>query len=221
MRRVLPLFALLLASCIDTGVGLVERPLAVEVVSGTTFDGRDGFDITLDVAELAFGPFYLCPAPQAGDLCDLARAESLDTVIIDATESGTREIGVLQGTSGTVRSAMWSYGRTWPLTASTPEGPTSLRLVGSASRDDLSVPFDWSIDLDPVLAGQVLIRAASSIDADLGAPGTLVVTVDASTWMDGIDWNAVSEGDDSQALRSLRTALTTRAVLPIRYAPAP
>lgn len=206
-----------LTGCIESGAVPVSIGLFVRGADVASFEGRDGWQVELEVAELLYGPLYLCAGQQAGDLCDAARAEFLETVRIDALDPAPRSIGTLEGLSGTVRSAMWDYGRPWPLSASAPlmtaEG-ASVRVVGVARRGLDEVPFDTSLNLEPSRAGVILVRASELFEEELSGDRTLTVTTDPSRWLDEVRWEDVVDGAfqaDSQPARALANALTTRA----------
>ncbi|MGB0680553.1 MAG: hypothetical protein ACPGUV_12905, partial [Polyangiales bacterium] len=59
------------ASCIDTGQNRARVPLFVAGSdSSEAVLAKGGVPITIDRADLAFGPLYLCAGVSAGDLCD-------------------------------------------------------------------------------------------------------------------------------------------------------
>ena len=76
--------------------------------------------VTIDRADLAFGPLYLCAGATAGDLCDTARFEWLDSAVVDTTLSDPVKVGELSGVTGTVRSWMYDLGLSSQLTREAP-----------------------------------------------------------------------------------------------------
>ena len=115
----------------------------------------DGAVLTIERAELAFGPLYLCSGINAGDLCDAARLEWLDTVVIDLLNPEPQRAGNLYGVSGPVRSWMYDLGISSQLTASEPFvldaaqqlNDASLAIEGRAELAGMNVPFRAEIPI--------------------------------------------------------------------------
>src|SRR5690606_17259403 len=59
-------------------------------------------EVLVDRADLAFGPLYLCAGATAGELCDTARLEWLDSVVVDTTSPEPMQVGELTGVTGHV-----------------------------------------------------------------------------------------------------------------------
>ncbi|MGB1698880.1 MAG: hypothetical protein ACPHRO_02925, partial [Nannocystaceae bacterium] len=80
--------ALFSAGCLDTGQQRAEVPLSVAGTAGAgTVLTEGGVSLSVDRADLAFGPLYLCPGNTAGDLCDVARMEWLDATVVDTLDA--------------------------------------------------------------------------------------------------------------------------------------
>ena len=207
MRRVALLGALTLA-CVEVGPAEIEVPLHV---AGTQIEdpivGQDGAQIELDRAELAFGPIYLCAGAQAGELCETARLEWLDAIVIDTLAGEAVEAGTLRGLEGTVRSWMFDLGVVSLLTQEDPLilpaaeqlGDASLRLEGRASVDGVVIPFRVELVVQPeegTELGVPVIRKSSSDaferEVSAGEPG-LLVRFDARPWVTEIDFAGLLE----------------------------
>jgi hypothetical protein len=219
-------FVCALAGCGDVGQSQAEVPL---YVSGSELAGlvaaTGDVMLTIDRAELAFGPLYLCAGAQAGELCDTARLEWLGSVRIDLKEAAPRYAGTLSGTTGRVRSWMYDLGISSQLTASDPFvldaaqelGGASLVVEGRASQGDLQVPFVVGVVIQQgadVERGVPVVRKGKGdvFNHDVsGAEPGLWVRFDASAWLSKLD------------LRSelARSACATEAACsePIRFAP--
>lgn len=224
MTRSVLLFVTLLcfSACIDSSLTPVTLELRAEAQGEARFDGRDGWQVELTTATLVFGPLYLCPAPQAGDLCDIARAEFLEAATIDALATSAQPLGQLAGVSGVVRSAMWEYGRPWSIAATEAQplapGESSLHVVGVARLGAEERPFDLRIDIEPARAGVVSVRAAELFNTTLTDGQTVVVETDVEAWFAGVDWSLFTE-DEEQARQALSSALVLSARPTLRIEP--
>lgn len=211
MRRVTIAGVLAGSGCVGTVQDGVEVPL---FVAGTAVQGpiagKDGVQIELSSAELAFGPLYLCAGAQAGELCETARLEWLDSAVVDALDPAAAEVGALEGVSGTVRSWMYDVGYSSLLTeeaplrldAATELDGASVRLVGVATVGELALPFRAAVVVqaeEGTEAGVPLVRSSADSgfdhEVEAGEAG-LLVRFDAAPWIAEIDFNAYvgSEG---------------------------
>ena len=202
-RRALALTTVLAAACAETGQDRTSVPL---FVAGTNVSEPvvAGFDVpvTIDRADLAFGPLYLCAGATAGDLCETARLEWLETVVVDTTASAPAPAGELSGLTGTVRSWMYDLGISSQLTRAEPFildaaselGGTSLVIEGRAVVDGIELPFTASVPIqqtDDTELGVPVVRKSTSeaFSRDVGPDeSALLVTFDPSTWIRGIDF---------------------------------
>jgi len=195
--------ALLLGACgVDTGQERVAVPLylAGSDLSAPLPAAGDS-TLTLDSAELAFGPLYLCAGNTAGELCDTARLEWLDARVIDLMRAAPERAGELTGVSGTVRSFMYDLGISSQLTRDQPYtlaaaralGGASFRVTGSASIEGVEVPFRAELAVQqtegtepgvPVIRKSTSERFTHEVNPD--EPGVLV-RFDASSWLRGVD----------------------------------
>lgn len=197
--------AALSASCSGTGQDRVQVPL---YVAGTDLSEPvvAAFDIPVrvDRADLAFGPLYLCAGASAGALCETARLEWLDAVVVDAAASAPKAAGELAGVTGTVRSWMYDLGISSQLTSAEPSvlgaanelGGVSLVLEGVAEVGGIEVPFRASVAVqqsEGTERGVPVIRKSTSeeffrdVRPDESA---LLVRFDASSWVRGIDFRS-------------------------------
>lgn len=233
MNRLRILLLVLVAACAVDPLGTVDGELLVAGSGTTSFEGRDGWQVELSVAELTFGPLYLCAGTSSGDLCETARGEFLDVVTIDALNATPVSAGPFYGLSGDVRSAMWSYGTTWELHKARPEAivdAPSLRVAGVARRAGEEVHFQSELTLEPTLPGQVLVRASQLFEHPLEDGDRLLVQGDAEAWFAGVNFSAlvgqpsspeapIGFTPDDQAWRSLSNALRTRARPSLQFQP--
>lgn len=221
--------AILALSCGCTTAGPREVALRLEVAGvalEAPFEGRDGWQIALERADVAFGPLYLCSGGQAGELCDTARAEWLESVVVDGLDPEPRVAGVLAGTSGPVRSWMYDHAITSLLTqpqplvlaASEALGGSSVVLAGTAERDGITADFFAEIAIqqeEETERGVPVVRKSTSDSFEhelTGSERALVVRFDPKSWLRGVDFSAaVAEGvtdvsfePDSQGFRSIR-----------------
>lgn len=164
----------LLPACSEAGQQHASVPLFVagaEVARPITATGD--VQVTIERAQLAFGPLYLCAGFEAGDLCDTARLEWLDSAVVDLLDAAPRQVGMLEGTTGSVRSWMYDLGISSQLTrdepfvlsAATELGGASLLISGHASSGDISLTFTTAVVIEQgaeVERGVPVIRKRTS-----------------------------------------------------------
>ena len=192
-------------SCAETGQDRALVPLSVagsDISESIRIDGE--IALAIDRADLAFGPLYLCAGVTAGDLCETARLEWLDSVVVDLTSPEPIRAGELTGVTGTVQSWMYDLGISSQLTRDEPFvlgaastlGGSSFVLEGRALVDELELPFTASVAIqqtDDTELGVPVIRKSNSdtfsreVSAD--EPG-LVVRFDLEALVRGIDFRA-------------------------------
>lgn len=213
------------SGCVDTGVEPVELPVLAAGVSAEPFETRDGWVVTLERADLAFGPLYLCTAANAGDLCETAQAEMLDGVVLDLLDPEPREVGRLIGLGGIVRSVMHDYGVTWELTGMAPESHVddasmqgrSFVVEGVAERGEERVRFQGAIAVTPIRAGSLVVRRTLSAGevTDLEGAQALTLSVDPRAWLAGVRFDELgSDGsieEGSQAWRAIVAGMTAQS----------
>jgi hypothetical protein len=189
-------------ACVDTGRDHASIPL---FVAGTDVmepvEAARGIPITIERADLAFGPLYLCAGASAGDLCDAARLEWLETIVIDATNGTPERAGELVGVTGSVRSYMYDLGISSQLTSTRPFildaaeelGGASLVVEGTAEVDGIELPFTASVPIQQTgetELGVPVIRKSTSErffrDVGQDEPG-LLIRFDAPAWLRAID----------------------------------
>jgi hypothetical protein len=202
ISQILILLAIAIGGCADTGQ---DRTSVALYVSGTTLPEtiltRGEVPITIQRAELAFGPLYLCAGAQAGHLCETARLEWLDTIVVDVTQSELTLAGDLYGVTGTVQSWMYDLGISSQLTQSDPFvldaaeslGGNSLQFEATATIDGIAIPFNAAIPIqqtEDTELGVPVIRKSTSDEFFhdvLGTETRLVVRFDAVAWVTDLD----------------------------------
>lgn len=217
-------------ACLDSGQTAVEIPLlAAGTSAGEPFPAGNGWTIELQQAALAFGPLYLCAGYQAGALCETARAEWLESAVVDVLSPDARPVGSLQGVSGTVRSWMYDLGITSLLTQQQPLvsaaaqslAGSSVHIAGIARKDEQVLSFALELAVRQEEATEVGVSVVRKSGSDLfehelsGDEAGLTVRFAAQPWVRNIDFDALASrptpaaqlAPDSQALRALRSAL--------------
>lgn len=220
--------------CADTQQDRVVVPLQV---MGTgvpaRFETSRGVSVALDRADLAFGPFYLCASTEAGESCETARAEWLESAVIDTLDPTPRDVGELSAVNGPYRSFMYDLGIASLLTqndavvldAAEQLGDVSVVLEGRVDLGSGDVPFSIALPIARTKDNErgvpvVRVRASTSTrHAITSADTALSVRFDPRPWITGIDFaNVCSDADacidlapESQAARAVRNALTAGA----------
>ena len=141
MTRLLCLgvWAVLAASCGQTSGAFVEIPFEGQGTPAETFM-KDGWEVTLSEATLGFGSIFFCATESSlTSRCEAAVLEYPDGVTLDGLSGSPQAIGLLYGTTGTVRTAFFDYGIVWLLTKplpealeGVPEGPAIVRFESSS-----------------------------------------------------------------------------------------
>ncbi len=160
------LLPLLFSGCTSPGQRPIELPLFVSGTSNDVVDTGGGAQLTLQRADLAFGPLYLCAGVTAGELCETARLEWLDTAVVDMLADNRVQVGTLRGVTGAVRSWMFDYGISSQLTRNEPYvleaaeqlGGTSFVGEGVARSGNKALPF------------VVRVAIAQNNETELGVP---------------------------------------------------
>jgi hypothetical protein len=191
-----------MSACADIGQDSVAVPLRV---AGTAVPAEgirtiDGVTVRLSRADLAFGPLVLCAGATAGDLCNTARMEWLDTVVVDALDPQPVAVGTLDGVSGSVRSWMYDLGISSQLTHEAPfvlsaaqalDG-MSVILEGEVSLDGISLPLRAALPIaqtgDAERGVPVVRKSSSDVFAHdvTGAEVSLTVRFDSAAWLRGL-----------------------------------
>lgn len=199
----LTVIAALGVGCADTGqdrtsltLFVVGADVAEPVVAAADVP------IIIDRADLAFGPLYLCAGTTAGELCETARLEWLDTVVVDTTNPEVARAGELIGVTGPVRSWMYDLGISSQLSREDPYildaalelGGMSFVLEGRALVTGIEVPFAVSVPIqqtDDTELGVPVIRKSLSetFSRDVTSDESpLTVRFDPAPWVEGINF---------------------------------
>jgi len=195
-----------------------------------------GWEIQLTRAELAFGPLYLCAGEKAGELCDVAKAEWVDSAVVNALDPQGHKVGALHGTAGETRSFMYDLGIVSMLTQKQPlvldsaerlDG-ASVVVEGTARRDDIGYPFALKLAIaqgPDTEVGVPVVRKklTDEFEHTLAEGQRLRLQFDATTWVEDIDFQAIYDEagctgtceeqtptGDTQAARALRNSLLVR-----------
>lgn len=217
--------------CADTQQSRVAVALHVsgsDVSSG--FVTSRGVSVALERADLAFGPLYLCASTEAGEACETARGEWLDSAVVDALDATPQEAGELLAVNGPYRSFMYDLGIASLLTKAEPVvlgaaeelGDVSVVLEGRVTLDDVETPFSIAMPIARTSDNELgvpVVRVRASEDArhDIHEGDTaLNVRFDPRPWLMGVDFATVcGEAADcleldpnGQAGRAVRNALT-------------
>lgn len=181
--------ALLLTSCAAAGGERIEIPVLSTGVSAGPFESSDGWTVELTRAEIAFGPFWACSATSVDpEFCREAVLEMRETVVIDALAPEMRMLGVAQGRTGVVNSAMYDLGISWfPRGALGPNegapGGHSARFEGTAVHPDgRSLRFSCDLDLMPQGEGRLVRRGRLDRHVLESADDALLLEADARDW---------------------------------------
>lgn len=217
MSRALPLLALVaLAACGDTGQPLVQHP-AVGLGTPARKVTLGGWEVSLSVARVGFGPARFCASRAASpDLCANPLAELAATASIDALSPSPQPLGTIEGFTGTVRSAGYGYAIPWLTTDTAPTprsgavGGHSAHLEGSARRtaDGFTLAFVADVDVKPLVKGDPAVSTSGLAQAIDPSTSRLEVRFDPTAWAAQIDFDALAA---KGALGTVTVAAGTQA----------
>lgn len=197
-------------SCAQTGQDRVEIPF---YVAGTDISNPvisvGDIPVNVERADLAFGPFYLCAGNTAGDLCDTARLEWLESSVIDTTSQDPVALGEISGVTGSVRSWMYdlaissqlTHPKPYVLEAARDLGDSSFVIEGRALVDGVELLFFASVPIqqnDTTELGVPVIRKAANTSffhEVTGAEERLTLRFDPSAWVSRIDFRPYFEDE--------------------------
>lgn len=219
-RHHLALAAALAAACGTTGAEPFAYPIEA-IGAGASFPLGD-WQVTLETADLALGPIYLCATAAASpDLCAVAQGEFTDVAVIDLLAATPQPLGEVDSLAGDVRSAMLDYGISWftTRTSATPgsELGHSAHLSGTATRGDTVLRFDALIDVVPPLRGSpALVGVRAHVDAP-DEHSRLRLRINPGAWLFGVDFDALAAQGSTVEIRpgdaahaAIAFALTTQ-----------
>ena len=238
MRSILPLFLVVLCmACGQTGQTLVSYPFFARGTDASSTTQED-YRVELDVAEIGIGPVYFCAtAAASSDLCPTAVQEWADSATFDALEPTAQQIGQIEGTTGTIRSAAYDFAIPWftssrspRVTDGAPRGH-SAHFEGTATRDGITLRFEADVDLVTSIQGERRVQGqrvtAEVDDSDM----VLEVVVDPYAWWNRVDFTELEElGEadalvvvpaDSRAMNALVTAMTAQEPPSFEWSTAP
>lgn len=161
--------------------------------------GVGDFHVTLDEAQVGFGPLYLCASNVPSDeLCGTALAELTTSVTVDALDPDAQPLPPLEGTTGEVRSAVFDYGISWALTSDFPTpgpgapGGHSMKLRGTAARDDDTFEFFANVDVTVKAPGRLATGVATT-HALTDDRSHLTLGFDPRAWLENVDFERLAE----------------------------
>ncbi len=184
-------------SCIEAQQDSVQIPLFVAGRDVSAPVEAQSATVRIERADVAFGTLFLCAGATAGDLCDAARFQWLDSAVVNAADPNPTRVGELRGVTGVVRSYMYDLGLSSQLTQRDPfvldaarelEG-FSVVLEGRADIEAREIPFRATIPIQqgdnaelgvPVVRSNVDDEFRRDVQADESG---LVVRFDPAPWV--------------------------------------
>jgi hypothetical protein len=202
--RILPFLLLATAACSGTGQPEIEYPAFAAADAPGHISADNGYSVTLDVAQVAFGPVYFCASSSgSATLCEAALGELTTVSVFDALDPLPRSLGTAHGFTGTIRSASYDYGINWFLTDDAPipavvaPGGHSAHFEGHAVKGARTLRFIADVDVVPQFQGQ---RAAPSEAASATIQGNeerLDIHFPVGPWFEHVDFDkAPSDADE-------------------------
>lgn len=242
MKRLPGALLLVLApACVDTGTELRSIELRVRGTDAAQFEGRNGWAVELTRAQIAFGPLTFCPGRNAGEFCDTARAEWLDSIVVDGLDARSRRAGEILGAAGPVSSWMYDYGFVSLLTQSKPYvteaarklGEQSVAVAGCAIKAERRVCFELTTTIAQnaqTEQGVPVVRVNGGDIHDFAVVDGVHFTFEPASWLAQVDFDeiasaAVCDADcdpvaltgNSQPVRAVQTALVAAARPRVRF----
>ncbi len=220
-------FVTLTGCALETGADELALPVIAggsEARETLILESADGWSLDIEEARVAFGALYLCASEMAGDFCEVARGEMLETIVIDGL-AAPEEVATLFVESADVRSLMFDLGirhelrETDPVTLSPlPEG-ASVLLRGNASREDRVEPFEFAFRIEPLQAGTTTVRRSMETHTP-AATDQLLVELNLANLVREMRFSPYLEAgtlEDTQTLRALRLAIMAQRAIEISW----
>lgn len=171
----LALIALCMSSCSSSARQGVDLELRAQGEAPTSLSLEGGGTIEASEAKLAWGPVYLCTSTQAGELCESAQLEWLESAVVDVLSTAEQQVGLLDGFTGTVRSWMYDLAFTSTLSADKPLeleaaselGSNSFRLRGVVQFSGDELPFESSFPIqvtEQTEPGFSIVRSSTALE---------------------------------------------------------
>lgn len=189
---------LLHVACGDTIGEAVEVPLSASGTAEPSFTQGD-WEVTLEQARVGFGPLYLCPASvPTGELCEMAVVELTDSATFDALDPAPQPLPPLMGGTGSVRSAVFDYAISWPLTHRSPRagagapGGHSARFSGVATDGVRTLRFSADVDVAPNAVERLASGTVTEHTITDGA-SRLHIVFDPGRWWHAVDFDALAD----------------------------
>lgn len=200
----------LATACGDTGRDHFTVPLYAQGTEPRDVEVEGG-TLRLERASLSFGPLYLCATESAEtELCETALAEWLAAGTIDGLSESPKRLGVLEATTGEVRSGFFDYGISWLLTSQAPEASEGTNghsaVLTFQATPEGEEPFEVrvEIDVEPLGPGDAAVNALRTRNA-LHKGDTLTVVFDPNAWLRRVRLQELVALDDDKDLKvSLR-----------------
>lgn len=197
-----------LAGCGSTGLEEIAYPAYGQGVQPAPFRAGD-WDVTLEVAQVGFGPAYFCAtAAASADLCPAAVAELATTATVNALDPAAQPLGEVTGVTGTVRSATYDFAVAWlagqaqPKALSGAPGGHSARFEGRASRGAVSFRFVADVDVLPPIEGSRAVQGARVTAEVRSSRARLDVSLHPDAWWAGVDFAELeAQGGDPVVVR--------------------
>jgi hypothetical protein len=188
---------MLLTACAPPGQRAIDVPVHGQGIAPAPF-AAGAWTVTLDRAEVAFGPFWLCASEGADvELCPTALVELREPVTIDALDPSMQMLATARGLTGTVRSAMYDLGIVWlatePGSRALPGAPEAHTAVfrGTATDGARTIRFAVDLDVEPAGAGQTIVVGQRTM-RELSGADVLVVRVDPTAWFRRVDFDELA-----------------------------
>ncbi len=145
----------------STGQEMVEYDITGAGGHPSVFTDSRGWEITLDKAELVFGPLVFCShfptfITKSDSLTDCGKAmgEFSQATHWDLMDAGDSPLGRVTGFSGQVHSVQYDFGWHWPANVANPlwraeNSGFSMELAGTATKGNTHLDFTFQVNVQP------------------------------------------------------------------------
>lgn len=183
------------SGCGETGQEEVSYPVFAAGTAPAPFI-VGAYEVTLDVAQVGFGPVYFCAtAAASSDLCPAALAEFASTATLDGVNDEAQQLGDVRGVTGEIRSATYDYAITWLSTQRNPTpapgapGGHSAHFEGRAVGGATEFRFVADVDVVPQLQGSRAVQGARVSANVQDSSVRLDVRFDPGAWWRSVDFS--------------------------------
>ena len=197
----------LLSACGDTGQVRLSYPIVARGVSAAAFQAGD-WTVTLDEAQLLFGPVFFCASViAAADLCPSAQAEFTEVAVINLLDPNPQALGEVNSIEGVINSLIFDYGVTWFVSQDSPQlvsnelnGQSAIFSGAAAHPDGRTLEFSADLLIAPSIRGGFAVQLGGTKAEILSDDVQVEVAFDVTSWWAKIDFEVLAASGEPRVI---------------------